>query len=265
MRGKASSTGSWASAAPGSQTGLGHVTPQLRVGNEQGVGHDIGQMRGAAPPRWTAQVFFPPQRLVGGALCRAEPSMTREGRGPVAKPPVMGPAAGARRGSQTALSKLPAGRCPEPLVGSALCWAEPSITGGWQDLQVKLVRRPPGVRRPTKWPAACAVLETVPGKNSRGARGSSAQGTGAPGEGGWVKQGRETELPPPPPPPPWVHQPARVDAGCCPDPEPLNGECEGLATRRPRDHRAYQTRPPPPRQCHPNDSAVAHGPARGPA
>ena len=64
--------------------------------------------------------------LVGGALCRAEPSMTCVGRGPVAKPPVMGPAAGTWRGSQTALSEPPTGGCHELLVGDALCRAEPS-------------------------------------------------------------------------------------------------------------------------------------------
>ena len=112
-----------------------------------------------------------PPMLVGGALCRAEPSITRDGRGPVAKPPVMGPAASARRGSQTALSKPPTGRCPEPLVGGALCRAEPSIIGGCRDLQVKPpVRWPPGARSPTKWPAACADLNTGPGENTRGAR-----------------------------------------------------------------------------------------------
>ena len=30
--------------------------------------------RGAAPWRWTGQVFLPSPQLVGGALCRAEPS-----------------------------------------------------------------------------------------------------------------------------------------------------------------------------------------------
>ena len=80
--------------------------------------HGTDEDKGAGPPRWTAQVCLPFERLVGGALCRAEPSMTRKGRGPVAKPPVVGPAADARRGSQTALSKPPTGRCREPLVGT---------------------------------------------------------------------------------------------------------------------------------------------------
>ena len=170
-RGEASGTGSWASAVPGSQTGLGQVTPRLRVGSrEQGAGregrHGIDEDRGAAPPRWTAQVFLPPLQLVGGALCRAEPShacgwcpmpggtlpclwvvpyagrnppmlvggalcraepsMTREGQGLVAKPPVMGPGAGTWHGSQTALSEPPTGGCHELLVGGALRRAEPS-------------------------------------------------------------------------------------------------------------------------------------------
>ena len=61
----------------------------------------------------------------------------------------------------------------QQLVGHALCRAEPSITGGWQDPQVKApVRRPPRAWRPTKWPAACAVLDLVPGENTRGARRS---------------------------------------------------------------------------------------------
>ena len=59
--------------------------------------------------------------LVGRAICLVELSMTCEGRGPVAKPPVMGPASGARHWSQTALSEPPTGRCHEPLVGGALC------------------------------------------------------------------------------------------------------------------------------------------------
>ena len=67
-----------------------------------------------------------PPMLVGRALCRAEPSMTREGQGPVAKPPVMGPAAGTWRGSHTALSEPPTGGCHELLVGGALRRAEPS-------------------------------------------------------------------------------------------------------------------------------------------
>ena len=67
-----------------------------------------------------------PPMLVGRALCRAEPSMTCVGRGPVAKPPVMGPAAGTWRGSQVALSEPPTGGCHELLVGGALCRAEPS-------------------------------------------------------------------------------------------------------------------------------------------
>ena len=67
-----------------------------------------------------------PPMLVGCALCRAEPSLTCVGRGPVAKPPVMGPAADTRRGSQTALSEPPTGGCHELLVGGALCRAEPS-------------------------------------------------------------------------------------------------------------------------------------------
>ena len=67
-----------------------------------------------------------PPMLVGHALCRAEPSMTCVGRGPVAKPPVMGPAAGTWRGSQTALSEPPTGGCREQLVGGALCRAAPS-------------------------------------------------------------------------------------------------------------------------------------------
>ena len=38
--------------------------------------------KGSATPRWTTQVVLPSQRLVGGALCRIEPSITRDGRGP---------------------------------------------------------------------------------------------------------------------------------------------------------------------------------------
>ena len=73
-----------------------------------------------------------PPMLVGGALCRAELSMTREGQGPMAKPRVMGPTAGTWCRSQTAQSKPPAGRCPEPLVGGALCRTEPSRRLGAQ-------------------------------------------------------------------------------------------------------------------------------------
>ena len=72
----------------------------------------------------------------------------------------------------------------------------PPTFGCWPDLRVQPVRRP----RPTQWPAACAVLDTAPGENSRGARGLAAQGTGAPEERGWVSKGWETELPTPPSP-----------------------------------------------------------------
>ena len=114
--------------------------------------HAVHEDRGAAPPRWTVQVVLPPQQLVGGALCRAEPSMTRAGRGPVAKPPVMGPAAGAWRGSQTALSKAPTGRCPEPLVGGALCRAEPSRGHSTQQRGPRLS---PEAGRWECWPTSC--------------------------------------------------------------------------------------------------------------
>ena len=194
--------------------------------------------------------------------------MTREGRGPVAKPPVMGPAAGAQRGSHTALSKPPTGRCPEPLVDGALCWAEPSITGGWRDLRMKPVRRPAGVRRPTQWPAACAVLDTAPGENSRGACGSSAQGTGAPGEGGWVGQGKGTELPAPPPPP-GVHQPALCRRRLLPHPESLTGNVRGWRHAAPRPQGIpNQTKPPLLRHCRPKTWQCSQASAyltRGPA
>ena len=64
--------------------------------------------------------------LVGRTLSQAEPSVTCVGQGPVAKPPVMGPAAATWRGSQTALSERLTGGCHELLVGGALTRAEPS-------------------------------------------------------------------------------------------------------------------------------------------
>ena len=47
----------------------------------------------------------------------------------MAKSPAVGPAAGTRRGSHTALSEPPTGGCHELLVGSALRRAEPSNIG----------------------------------------------------------------------------------------------------------------------------------------
>ena len=66
-----------------------------------------------------------------------------------------------------------AARNPPMLVGGALCRAEPTFTGGWRDPRVKpTVSRPPGARRLTKWPVACAILDTPLGENTPGARQS---------------------------------------------------------------------------------------------
>ena len=56
------------------------------------------------------------------------------------------------------------------------------------------------MRRPTRWPATCAVLDTAPSKNRHRARGSGVQGMGAPDEGGWSGKGWEAELSTPPSP-----------------------------------------------------------------
>ena len=115
------------------------------------------------------------------------------------------------------------------LMGGAPCWAEPSITSGWRDLQVRPVRRPPRVKCPTKWPATCATVETVTGKNNHGTRGSST-GTGAPGkENGWDRGGRQSCHPPL-----GCTSRPRVYAGCCPDPEPFIGNVRGWRQAAPR-------------------------------
>ena len=93
--------------------------------------------RGAAPPRWTAQVFLPSLQLVGGALCRAEPSHAcgwcpmpggtlHDLCGARASGEATNDGSCTWRGSQTALSEPPTGGCHELLVGGALCRAEPS-------------------------------------------------------------------------------------------------------------------------------------------
>ena len=102
-----------------------------------------------------------PPMLVGGALCRAEPSRghTARRRGPE-HPPFMR-TRGSPCSAQHMWSSLPsglwvvpyAGWNPPMLVGGALCRAEPSITGGWQDPLVKPpVKRPPGARHPQSGP-----------------------------------------------------------------------------------------------------------------
>ena len=103
------------------------------------------------------------------------------------------------------------------------------------------MRRP----HPTQWPAASAVLDTAPGENSRGARGSVAQGTGAPEEGGMGVQGVGDSAANPPPPPGCTSRP-RVDAGYCPDPGPLTGNVRGRRCATPRPQGIpYHTIPPP--------------------
>ena len=176
-----------------------------------------------------------PPMLVGRALCRAEPSMTCVGRGPMAKPPVMGPAASTRHGSETALSGPPKGGCHELLVGSALCQAEPS--------NIWLLARLEGAAiEEAAWGAAphtvaCNVRR--PGHGAwreqpqclwfSGARDGSTRGRGMDGQG--VGDRAAT------PPPPWVHQPAPCRCRLLPRPRALNGEREGLAIHRPETAR----------------------------
>ena len=127
--------------------GRGPVAKLPVVGLAAGTRHgsQVTDSPGQAPP--------PPPRgrcpelLVGGALCLAELSITRDGRGLVEKPPVIGPAVGARHRSQTALSKPPLGRRPELLVGGALCRAEPSHGCGWCPMPGGNLPQP---RRPAK-------------------------------------------------------------------------------------------------------------------
>ena len=56
----------------------GRTLPQTRRLAKGYTAHAVHEDRGAPldPPQWTAQVVLPSQRLVGGALCRAEPSHT---------------------------------------------------------------------------------------------------------------------------------------------------------------------------------------------
>ena len=155
-----------------------------------------------------------PPMLVGRALCQAEPSMTCVGRGPVAKPPVMGPAADTWRGSQTALSKPPTGGWHELIVGGALCRGEPS--------NIWLLATLEGAASEEAAPQTVACSMHRPGHGARREQPRcpwlAARGTGAPQEGGWVGKVWQTELPPPPPP--RCTSPPCVDAGYCPNTGP---------------------------------------------
>ena len=68
--------------------------------------------------------------LMDCALCWAEPCMNFEGPGPLAKPPVMGCAAGAWNGSRLSVSKPATGGCHELLLFYSLRQAEPSNACG---------------------------------------------------------------------------------------------------------------------------------------
>ena len=86
-----------------------------------GGGPDMGtdDDRGAAPRRWTAQVFLPSQQFVSGALCLAEPSHA------CGWCPLPGR-------TLPCLWVVPYTRQNPPmLVGGALCQAEPSHACGW--------------------------------------------------------------------------------------------------------------------------------------
>ena len=114
----------------------------------------------------------------------------------MAKPPVMGPAAGTRCGSQTALSEPPTGGCHELLVGGALSRAEPS--------NIWLLARLEGAASEEAAPhtVACNVRRLGLGAwreqprcpRFSGARDGSTRGRGMGGQG----VGDRAATPPPP-------------------------------------------------------------------
>ena len=158
--------------------------------------------------------------------------MTCVGRGPVAKPPVMGPAAGTWRGSQTALSEPPTGGCHDLLVGGALCRAEPS--------NIWLLARLEGAASEEAAPHTVACSMRRPGHGAwreqlrcprfSSARDGSTRGRGMGGQGVGDRAAN-----PPPPPRGCTSRPC-VDAGYCPDPGPLTGNVRGRRCAAPRPH-----------------------------